>query len=179
MSQYDSIIIGAGHNGLVCAAYLARSGQRVLVLEASATPGGLAASREFHPGFRAPVAHSFSHFSRQVADDLKLDAQGFAAGENAMPLIGIAQGRDPVVVNEASVAGTGEADAAAFQSLRARLLRYASALEPFWLKTIPGIGSSSLSDMLTYAHMGAEHPPASANGTWKSFFASHRCRCAT
>jgi len=55
---YDSIIIGAGYNGLVCAACLARGGQRVLVLEGAAAPGGLAAAREFHDGFRVPVAHA-------------------------------------------------------------------------------------------------------------------------
>ena len=51
MDRFDTVIVGAGHNGLTCAAYLARSGQRVLVLEASAQVGGLAAGREFHPGF--------------------------------------------------------------------------------------------------------------------------------
>ena len=49
--RWDAIVIGAGHNGLVCAAYLARGGHNVLVVEAAAEPGGLAASREFHPGF--------------------------------------------------------------------------------------------------------------------------------
>ena len=63
LNRYDSIIVGAGHNGLVCAAYLARKGQRVLVLEASDTLGGLAATREFHSGFKASVAHTVSHFS--------------------------------------------------------------------------------------------------------------------
>ena len=48
MDQYDSIIVGAGHNGLVCAAYLALNGKSVLVLEAADVPGGLAATREFH-----------------------------------------------------------------------------------------------------------------------------------
>ena len=82
MNRYDSIIIGAGHNGLVCAAYLAKGGQRVLVLEAADTPGGLAAGREFHPGFHASVAHSTGHFSTQIADDLNLAAHGFKAGES-------------------------------------------------------------------------------------------------
>ncbi|MEY4797178.1 MAG: putative beta-carotene ketolase, partial [Actinomycetota bacterium] len=46
-SNYDSIIIGGGHNGLVCAAYLAKSGQRVLVIEARSEVGGTASSEEF------------------------------------------------------------------------------------------------------------------------------------
>jgi len=56
LTRYDSIVIGAGHNGLVCAAYLVKSGQRVLVLEASDTVGGLGGSREFHPCFHASAA---------------------------------------------------------------------------------------------------------------------------
>ena len=48
--QYDAIIIGGGHNGLVCAAYLGKAGRSVLVLEAAEQLGGLGATREFAPG---------------------------------------------------------------------------------------------------------------------------------
>jgi len=50
--RYDCIVVGGGHNGLVCAAYLARSGRSVLVLEAAERLGGAAVTREFAPGFR-------------------------------------------------------------------------------------------------------------------------------
>ncbi|MEQ8514358.1 MAG: FAD-dependent oxidoreductase, partial [Chromatocurvus sp.] len=66
MDRYDTIIVGAGHNGLVCAAYLARRGQRVLLLEASDAPGGLATAREFHPGFHAAAAHTVYQFSPRI-----------------------------------------------------------------------------------------------------------------
>ena len=56
-TSYDAIIIGAGHNGLVCAAYLARKGRRVLVLEAGESPGGMAARRDFAPAFTASVCN--------------------------------------------------------------------------------------------------------------------------
>jgi phytoene dehydrogenase-like protein len=51
-SRYDCIVIGAGHNGLVCAAGLARGGRSVLVVEARPQVGGAALTREFAPGFQ-------------------------------------------------------------------------------------------------------------------------------
>ena len=52
-----TIVIGGGHNGLVCAAYLARAGHRVTVLERMEQVGGMAATREFAPGYKASLAH--------------------------------------------------------------------------------------------------------------------------
>ena len=57
MGQYDAIVIGAGHNGLTCAAYLAKAGRKVLVLESRGEVGGLAAGEEFHPGYRSAGLH--------------------------------------------------------------------------------------------------------------------------
>ena len=71
MKSFDTIVIGAGHNGLVCATYLAKQGQRVLLLEAAEHVGGLGASREFHPGFFSSIAHSINHFSSEIAEELQ------------------------------------------------------------------------------------------------------------
>ena len=49
--HYDVVLIGAGHNGLVCASYLAKGGKKVLVVEAADSPGGCATTREFAPGY--------------------------------------------------------------------------------------------------------------------------------
>jgi phytoene dehydrogenase-like protein len=84
-NYYDSIIIGAGHNGLVCAAYLAKSNQRIIVVEAADELGGMAASREFHPGFKTSLAHSLKHFSTKIVKDLNLRSQGFELGAKATP----------------------------------------------------------------------------------------------
>lgn len=154
MDRYDSIIVGAGHNGLVCAAYLAKSGQRVLVLEASDAPGGLGASREFHPGFRVSVAHSVSHFSQKISDDLKLASHGFESTSKSLPTIGLSAGNDHVVVDKGSLRGTSSDDANAYQDYSRLMHRFADALKPFWLKTMPRIGSIGLADLMTFAHVG-------------------------
>lgn len=154
MARYDSIIIGAGHNGLVCAAYLAQSGQRVLVLEASDTPGGLAASREFHPGFHTSVAHSISHFSKKVAEDLKLASHGFEATANLLPTIGLSSGKEHIFVHKDSLSGTGTDDADAYRDYSRLMHRFADVLQPFWLKTMPRIGSTSIADLMTLGHIG-------------------------
>src|SRR5215831_5996827 len=76
-SQFDAIIIGAGHNGLVAASYLARAGQRVLMLEARDVTGGLLCTEELFPGFRGNVATNSAHsLDPRIAADMKLDDHG-------------------------------------------------------------------------------------------------------
>ncbi len=154
MKRYDSIIIGAGHNGLVCAAYLAKKGQSVLVLESSDTTGGLAASREFHPGFKVSVAHSVNHFPQKIVKDLGLESHGLKTSGEPLALVGLDADGNHVVVDKNSVTGVDEADVSAYGKYQNMMQRFAGALEPFWLKTIPRIGFSSLADMLTLGRMG-------------------------
>lgn len=154
MNQYDSIVIGAGHNGLVCAAYLAQGGQRVLVLEAADATGGLAASREFHPGFHASVAHSINHFSKKVAGDLNLAAHGFEAGARRNSIVGLSANGAHVLASPEALHNASAADAAAYAELSKLMRRFAGALEPFWFKTMPRIGSTAVGDLMTFAHMG-------------------------
>ncbi len=154
MNQYDSIVIGAGHNGLVCAAYLAQSGQRVLVLEAADGPGGLAASREFHPGFHASVVHSINHFSKKVAGDLNLAAHGFESGAKGNSITGLGADGAHVIADEGSLRNASGEDTAAYADYSKLMGRFAQALEPSWHKTMPRIGSLAIGDLMTFAHMG-------------------------
>lgn len=74
---YDAILVGAGHNGLVAACYLARSGRRVLVLERREIVGGAAVTEEIAPGFKVSTAsYSFSLFRPDIFHDLGLEAKG-------------------------------------------------------------------------------------------------------
>ena len=153
LPDFDTIVVGAGHNGLVCAAYLARAGQRVLVLEASDAPGGLAATREFHPGFRASVAHSLSHFSERVAADLKLAEHGYTPGR-ALPLVGLDTAGDHVMIEGDRIAGGDSRDPYRFQQYHRRMKKFAAALAPFWQKSMPRIGGNSLKELFTFGQIG-------------------------
>ena len=73
----DVVVIGGGHNGLVCACYLARAGLRVRVLERRAIVGGAAATEEFHPGFRNSTAsYTVGLLAPEIIRDLRLKAHG-------------------------------------------------------------------------------------------------------
>jgi phytoene dehydrogenase-like protein len=81
-TQSDALIIGGGHNGLVCAAYLAAGGLKVTVLERRGVVGGAAVTEEFHPGFRNSVAaYTVSLLNPKVIRDLELPKQGLRVVE--------------------------------------------------------------------------------------------------
>src|SRR5579859_2262034 len=87
----DVVIVGGGHNGLVCAAYLAKAGLGVTVLERRQVVGGAAVTEEFHPGFRNSVAsYTVSLLNPKIIADLELPAHGLRIVErplsNFLPL---------------------------------------------------------------------------------------------
>jgi phytoene dehydrogenase-like protein len=77
VKRYDAVVIGGGHNGLVCAAYLARAGRKVLVLERRERVGGAAVSEEVFPGFRFSVfSYVVSLLRPEIIRDLELPRHG-------------------------------------------------------------------------------------------------------
>jgi phytoene dehydrogenase-like protein len=83
--HYDVAIIGAGHNGLTCACYLARAGLKVGVFERRGIAGGAAVTEEFHPGFRNSTAsYTVSLLHQQVIRDLRLKEHGLRIIERPM-----------------------------------------------------------------------------------------------
>ena len=89
----DVAIIGAGHKGLVCAAYLAKAGMKVKVFERRSIVGGAAVTEEFYPGFRNSIcSYTVSLLNKKVVDDLNLYAHGLQLIErplsNFLPLEG-------------------------------------------------------------------------------------------
>ncbi len=83
--DYDVIIIGAGHNGLTCAAYLAGAGLKVKIVEKRSVVGGAAVTEEFHPGFRnSAAAYTVSLLNPKVIADLELARYGLKVVERSV-----------------------------------------------------------------------------------------------
>jgi len=90
MSGVDVIIVGAGHNGLVAGAYLARAGRKVLVLERNAAPGGQLAVGMLGPGFDAPALHPCGQLRPDIVRDLDLARHGLTPAVVAeMPYVSL------------------------------------------------------------------------------------------
>ncbi|NOR19414.1 MAG: FAD-dependent oxidoreductase, partial [Xanthomonadales bacterium] len=102
------IIIGGGHNGLICAAYLAKAGKQVTVLEASDQLGGAAITREFASGFKVSAgAHLLYLLDKDVRKELDLDAHGLQMAQKAMSTIALAEDGKHLTFSGKTVSGEG------------------------------------------------------------------------
>jgi len=152
----DAIVIGAGHNGLVCAAYLARAGKRVLIVEANDTAGGGAANREFAGGFQVSgLAHILHSLHPRVIKELGLDNAGLKPGTSidtiSLDTSGrhLTLGRDAVSGDDLSAE-----DSAAYREFKREFRAYAAALEPLTMNKPPRLKDMDFSDKVTLAKLG-------------------------
>jgi phytoene dehydrogenase-like protein len=146
-SRYDAVIIGGGHNGLVCACYLAAAGLAVAVFERRFVLGGAAVTEEFHQGFRNSTAsYTVSLLNPKVIRDLHLADHGLRIVErpvaNFLPLpdgnhLTVGGG---LAATQAEIARFSRKDAEALPAYYAMLGRVADVMRGLLLETPPNIG---------------------------------------
>ncbi len=147
MNETDVVIIGAGHNGLTCAAYLAAAGLRVKVVERRKVVGGAAVTEEFAPGFRNSVAaYTVSLLNPKIVSDLKLGEYGLKIVERrAQNFVPAPDGRY-LITGEGrtreSLAKLSPRDSEALDGFNRRLEEIADVLRAFVLRAPPNLVAS-------------------------------------
>jgi phytoene dehydrogenase-like protein len=143
-SEFDAVIIGGGHNGLVCAAYLARAGRKVCVLERRHVLGGCATTEELWPGYKvSTAAYVISLFLPQIIRELKLKEYGLTIlPRNPSSFTPLPDGRSLLLGPDAAlcqreISKFSTADADAYPRYNAFLERVAQVLEPVLSQAAP------------------------------------------
>jgi phytoene dehydrogenase-like protein len=163
LPRYDCVVIGGGHNGLVCAAYLARGGRSVLVLEAAGEVGGAAVTREFAPDFRVSAcAHLLHSMSGAMIRDLRLADHGLIFSAREMSTVALSADGGSIVLGVTSLtasaspleSGATVDDAAAYPGYIGLLNRLAQALRPVLDSVPPRLGTDAWADKRSLLQLG-------------------------
>jgi phytoene dehydrogenase-like protein len=150
--HYDVVLIGAGHNGLVCASYLAKGGKKVLVVEAADSPGGCATTREFAPGYSVSAcAQWVQQLHPAVIKALALERHGlqWAARDLASVLLDEDGQHLRLLGDRVDGARLAEGDREAFLAFHARTSKFARLLLKLFETRAPKLVESNLADRLT------------------------------
>jgi len=150
--QHDIIIVGAGHNGMICAVLLAKAGKRVLVLEARDQVGGAASTRVFADGYSVSAcAHLLYQFQPQLKKELGLS---FAMATSDMATIALAHDGNHLKISGSEANSLSGKDAENLKAFHARMTRYADLLNRFLNKTPARLGRRKAADLLSLAQIG-------------------------
>ena len=153
-AEFDVVVIGGGHNGLVCAAYLAGAGASVCVVERRGIVGGAAVTEEFHPGFRNSTAsYTVSLLDPQIIRDLRLARHGLRIVarplSNFLPLPGdrYLKVGGGIVATQAEVAKFSGRDAERLPAYYAMLERAVGLLRELMHRTPPNVAARGARDL--------------------------------
>ncbi len=168
---YDAIIIGAGHNGLVTACYLAKAGWKVLVLERRHVVGGACVTEETFPGFKvSTAAYVNSLFHKQIVKDLQLKDYGFEVLERSPSSFSpFADGRYLLIGPDAAmtrreIAKFSARDAESYPKYEAMLERVAAVIEPTLTQLPPNPLRPGLGDLWRTFKLGQSVRKLGAGG---------------
>src|SRR3954466_313877 len=160
-TRYDAILIGAGHNGLVTACYLARAGLRVLMLERRHIVGGACVTEETFPGFKVSTAsYVNSLFHTEIVRDLKLTSYGYEVlPRNPSSFTPFPDGRSLTMGPDAEktrteIAKFSKRDAERYPQYEAMLERVAAVVEPTLTMAPPDLRKPRPGDLRTLLTLG-------------------------
>jgi phytoene dehydrogenase-like protein len=153
---FDVVIVGAGHNGLVSAAYLAKSGLRVLVLEASHKIGGASSTSEFSEGFRvSECAHLLYGLHPLIVNDLQLENHGLSYAATDLETVSLGSDGKHVYVNGDSASGEiSTTDVKNYRDFHATMMKFCKVFGATLDQRPPRLINSSLRDKLLYLKLG-------------------------
>jgi phytoene dehydrogenase-like protein len=154
------IIIGAGHNGLVAAYYLAKAGFKPLVLERRETIGGVCSTEEFHPGFRASLTGSAGPLSAQIVNDLQLHRYGLEFIQPQVRVAALNLSGPPICIYEDAkrtvdeLAGHSKHDSEKYSEFLSCFNNIGRALRPLLTMTPPNLDAPSKSELWDLGKLG-------------------------
>src|SRR5256714_5270456 len=160
MTPRDIIIIGAGHNGLVAAYYLARAGFKPLVLERRDIIGGACTTEEFHPGFRASLASNTGPLSSQLVNDLQLHRYGLEFIQPQVRVAALNLNGPPICIYEDAkrtsdeLAPHSKRDSEKYSEFFTCFNKIGRALRPLLTITPPNLDAPSKSELWDLGKLG-------------------------
>ena len=161
--RFDAVIVGGGHNGLVCGSYLAKAGQRVCVLERRPIVGGAAVTEELWPGYRLSTAsYTQALLQPKIILDLDLKRHGYEVLK-APPMFMPLAGGDSLVFHDdlprtqANIARFSRRDAEAYPRYRQFMQSLGAAIQPLLFEIAPDPGSRRLGDLLRLGRLAWRH----------------------
>jgi phytoene dehydrogenase-like protein len=159
--RWDAIVIGAGHNGLVCGGYLARAGLRTLILERRDTPGGAVATSDLAPGVRVPTfAHTVGRLRGSIARELGLTSEGLRLVQPAARVTSLRPDGPPITLwgdvarTAAGLASVSPRDADAWPAFDTEIRSHASVLARLAAMTPPDPSRPEPAAALDAARLG-------------------------
>ncbi len=150
-AHYDAVVVGGGHNGLVCGAYLAKAGRKVLLLERRAEVGGAAVTREFADGFSVSAcAQWLQQLHPDVESDLKLSRHGLELAARDLDTIALAQDGAHVTIaaNGVSGAALSDRDAERYARFSRQMFKFARLLARVSERRVPQLTEAGWRDRI-------------------------------